>query len=114
MKMNTNEIIPSDFKGTDHYQVIERNIKNGGKILKVEYLRKDDYKIFTVTTDYADGLTITEEKLAYKKDFLDVWTIQFNKREQPALLFSREEYNEIKGKTIESLLFGKNLSLNIA
>lgn len=112
--MITNELIPSDFRGADHYQIIEKNMKNGGEILKIECVRKDDYKIFTIFTDYANGLTISEEKLVYKKDFLDVWTIQFGQKEQPALLFSREEYNEIKSKTIEFLLFGKNYPLNIA
>lgn len=83
------------FKGISYNTVIRNNMRKGGKINKFDIIIDNNIRIVTIETDYANGLSISEEKLFYKQDILQTWTIQFNNQKKPKLVFSRKEYNKL-------------------
>lgn len=85
-----------EFKGTDYNTVMRKNVQNGGKITTLDITTHDNCKTVIITTDYADGLSISKEKLIYKHDILQSWTIDFNGQNEPKLIFLRQEYNQAK------------------
>lgn len=83
------------YKGIHFTDVIASNIEKEGRILEIEYKETEDDLTVIITTDYAEGLTITKEELIYKNKLLDSWIVSYPYQQKKYLLFSRDEYNQL-------------------
>jgi hypothetical protein len=89
------------YKGVRYQSVVDRNIANGGKIVTIIFKNSRGKKTVEITTNYADGMTISTERLVYQKDILVSWSIRYNNEKDFTLIFSRNQYEAIKKKIID-------------
>ncbi|MEZ2657241.1 hypothetical protein [Aneurinibacillus aneurinilyticus] len=86
------------YKGVRYQSVVDRNVSNGGKIVNIVFKSSREKKTVEITTDYANGMTISTERLTYGQDVLLSWGIRYNDEKDFTLIFSRNQYETIKKK----------------
>lgn len=84
------------YKGIRYQDVLCRNIEKGGEIKEVHLDITSGSTVIEIVTEYADGMTISKERLIYREETLLFWGVCYNDEKNFAVLFSRKEYENKK------------------